>query len=84
MARHRRELDKTRVDFSKVLNEKLRNAGIDEVDVSAGSIDVPNGHLAVILTLSSPTSLPIERRKAERIANEESIKYIQDRRKTAK
>ena len=70
--------------FSKALKERLRNEAIKEVTVKAQSVDVPRGHLAVILTLTSPDSLPAERLKAERIANEECIRYLQDNRKTVK
>lgn len=70
--------------FSKTLKERLRNEDIKEVTVTAQSLDVRGGHLAVILTLTSPDSLPAEWLKAERIANEECIRYLQDRRKTVK
>ena len=63
-------------DLSEGIKKRLRNEGI-ELAVSAGSIDVPGGHLAVILTLSFPDSLPDQRLKAEHIANEECIKYFQ-------
>jgi len=70
--------------FAKALKERLRNEDIKEVTVRAQSLDVRGGHLAVILTLTSPNSLHTERLKAERIANEECIKYLQDRRKPVK
>jgi len=63
-------------DLSEGIKKRFRNEGI-ELAVSAGSIDVPGGHLAVILTLSFPDSLPDQRLKAEHIANEECIKYFQ-------
>jgi hypothetical protein len=63
-------------DLSEGIKKRLRNEGI-ELGVSAGSVDVPGGHLAVILTLSFPDSLRDQRLKAEQIANEECITYFQ-------
>ena len=84
MVSHRRELGEPTVDFSEALKERFRNAGIDEVAVSVGSIDVPRGHLAVVLTLSSPKSSPSKWLKAKCIVNEECVKYLQDKRKASK
>jgi hypothetical protein len=69
--------------FSTTLKEKLSNEGI-ELAVSAGTIDVPAGHLAVVLTLSSSNSLPDQRLRAERIVNDEFIRYLQDSGKAVK
>jgi hypothetical protein len=71
------------VDFSESIKERLKSEGI-ELAVRAGSVDVPRGHLAVILTLSFSDSSQDQRLKAERIANEECIKYFQHGDKTAK
>jgi len=84
MTVHRTTLRKPAVNLSKALWKILKDEGIDEVAVSARSVDVPRGHLAVILNLSSPRSASQELLKAQRIANEECIKYLQDKRKTWK
>jgi hypothetical protein len=83
MSEHGNELIDATVDFSKILKERLSKEEI-ELRVSAGIVDVPGGHLAVILTLDSPDSLPDQRRRAERIAEEECVKYLQGSEKTAK
>jgi hypothetical protein len=70
--------------FANGLKERLMDEDIKAVTVRAQSVDVRGGHLAVILTLTSPNSSHTERLKAERIANEECVKYLQDRRKTVK
>ena len=77
MTTHRNKSRKLMVEFSKILKERLSKEEI-ELAVSARSLDVPEGHLAVLLTLISQGSLPNQRLKAERIANEESIKYLQN------
>jgi len=77
MRNRRAALAASMVDFSKTLTERLRREEI-EVSVSVGTIDVPEGHLAVILTLSSSNSLFNQRQRADSIANEECIKYLQD------
>jgi len=51
------------IDFSKTLKERLRREEI-EVAVSVGTIDVHEGHLAFILTLSSPEFLLDQRNRA--------------------
>jgi hypothetical protein len=63
------------VDFSETLKKRLNDEGI-ELAVTAGSVDVPRGHLAVILTLSSPDPSLGQRLKAQSIVNEECIKYL--------
>jgi hypothetical protein len=75
---------KPTVNLSKVLQKILKDEGIEEVDVSARSVDVPTGHLAVILDLSSPHSASHELLKAQRIANKECVKYLQGTRKAVK
>ena len=77
MRNRRGALAASMVDFSKALTERLRREEI-EVSVSVGTIDVPGGHLAVILTLSSLNSLFDQRQRADSIAKEECIKYLQD------
>jgi len=49
MSEHGNELIDATVDFSKILKERLSKEEI-ELRVSAGIVDVPGGHLAVILT----------------------------------
>jgi hypothetical protein len=77
MRNRRAALAASMVDFSKALTERLRREEI-EVSVSVGTIDVPEGHLAVILTLSSSNSLFDQRQRADSIAKEECVKYLQD------
>ena len=68
-------------DFSAALKQRLRGEGI-EIAVSARIVDVPRGHLAVVLTLSSPDSsgeldLRLDQRvRAESIAREACVKYF--------
>jgi len=67
--------------FSAVLKRKLRKAGVD-ADGSAGIVDLPAGHLAIVLALKYPDSSPellAERLRAERIARYECAKYIHER-----
>jgi len=82
MHSHRGALGASVIDFSKTLKERLRREEI-EVAVSVGTIDVPEGHLALILTLSSSDFLLAQRNRADSIAKEECIKYLQDRGKAA-
>ena len=82
MHSHRGAVGASVIDFSKTLKERLRREEI-EVAVSVGTIDVPEGHLALILTLSSPEFLLAQRNRADSIAKEECIKYLQDRGKAA-
>ena len=83
MHAHRNASKESTVGFSRTLNERLRNEAIEKVTISAHCVDVPRGHLAVILSLNSD-STPDERLKAERIANKECIKYLQEGRKKGK
>jgi hypothetical protein len=83
MPSHSSTSRKSTVDFSKTLTERLSKEEI-ELAVSAGTVDVPGGHLAVILTFSSSNSLPDQRLKAESIAREECIKYLQGGDKTVR
>jgi len=68
-------------DFSTALKQRLRREGI-EVIVSAGTVDVPRGHLAIVFTLSVPDSsreldLKLDQRlRAEDIARETCVKYL--------
>ena len=61
--------------LSTALNEKLRNEGI-ELGVSAESIDVLAGHLAVRLNLDTTDASADQIREAERIAAEECVSYL--------
>jgi hypothetical protein len=80
MAKYRRVSGSQTVDFAAALKERLGKEEI-ELAVSAGTVDVPRGHLAVIFTLSLPDTSLDQRLRAERIAKEECIKYLQDGRK---
>ena len=65
-------------DFSTALEQRLRREGI-EVAVSAGTVDVPGGHLALVFTLSSSGELDLkldQRVRAESIAREACVKYL--------
>ena len=69
------------VELSTSLKDSLSKEGI-ELTVSVGSVDVPRGHLAVILTLSAPDASLDQRLRAEQIAKEECVKYLQDNQET--
>jgi len=66
-------------DLSSALKNKLGRERI-EIRVTAGTVDMRSGHLAVILTLSSSQDSVSQdqKQRAERIANEECIKYLQE------
>jgi hypothetical protein len=61
--------------LSTALNEKLRNEGI-ELGVSAETIDILAGHLAVRLNLNATNASADKIHKAERIAAEECVRYL--------
>ena len=81
MPNHRRASGSKTIDFATALEKRLSKEEI-ELAVSAGTIDVPKGHLAVILTFSVPENSLDQRLRAERIAKEECLKYLQDGRKS--
>jgi hypothetical protein len=70
------------VEFSASLKERLSREEI-ELTMSVASVDVPRGHLVVILTLSAPDASLDQRLRAEQIAKEECIKYLQDNQEIA-
>jgi hypothetical protein len=72
---HRNNARNSTNALSTALNEKLRNEGI-ELGVSAESIDVLAGHLAVRLNLDTTDASEDQIRKAERIATEECVSYL--------
>ena len=77
MPRQRSLSGKSEVDFSTTLKERLSKEKID-LAVSAATVDMPRGHLAVIFTLSLPDASLDQRLKAEHIAMEECVKYLQN------
>jgi hypothetical protein len=83
MAKHRRVSGRQTVDFAAALRERLSKEEI-ELGLSAGTVDVPRGHLAVIFTLSVADTSLDQRLRAERITKEECIKYLQDNAGTRK
>ena len=83
MGKHRRTPGKRIVDFAAGLKERLSKEEI-EFNLSAATVDVPKGHLAIIYTLDVPDTSPNQRLRMERIAKEECIKYLQHNRKTGR
>ena len=75
MSAHRNNSRNSTNAISKALNEKLRNEGI-ELGISAETIDVLAGHLAVRLNLDTTNASADQIRKAERIAAEECVSYL--------
>jgi len=74
--------DQTRMsifDLSSALKNKLGRERI-AITVTAETVDMRSGRLAVILTLSSSQDSVSQdqKQRAERIANEECIKYLQE------
>ena len=77
MLQHRHVSGRKTVDFAATLKERL---GKEEVKlaITAGAVDVPRGHLAVIFSLNVLDTSPDQRLRVERIAKEECIKYLQE------
>ena len=73
----RKESQTSSVDFASTLKRRLSQEGI-ELTVIAKGVDLPKGHLAVVLTLASHGALSGQKLRAERIVNEECIKYLQE------
>jgi len=81
MLQHRHVSGRKTVDFARTLKERL---GKEEVKlaVTAGTVDVPRGHLAIIFTLTVPNTSMEQRLRVEHITKEECIKYLQETEKT--
>jgi len=77
MPRLRTVSKKSAEDFSANLKKKLSNEEIN-LGVKVETVDVPGGHLAVVLTLSYPDCSFDQRLKAESIARKECVKYLQE------
>jgi len=78
MRRIRAVSRKSADDFSANLKERLSNEELT-LGVRAETVDVPGGHLAVVLTLTYPDCSVEQRLRAERIAREECARYLQER-----
>ena len=83
MANRRRAPRRRIVDFAAALKERLSKEEI-EFNLSAATVDVPKGHLAIIYTLNLPDTSLDQRLRMERIAKEECIRYLQHNGKTGK
>ena len=81
VSRHGNALSGSMVELATSLKERLGKEEM-ELAVSVGSVDVPRGHLAVLLTLSAPDASFDQRLRAEQIAKEECVKYLQDNQET--
>ena len=83
MGKHIRAPGRRIVDFAAALKKRLGKEEV-EFNVSAATVDVPKGHLAIIYTLNIPDTSLDQRLRMERIAKEELIKYLQQNGKTGK
>jgi len=65
--------------LTMILRQRLRNEGIEDVQVEANSVDVHDGQLAAVFAMTFPPSLPDDRKtKIQQIARDECTNYIQN------
>ena len=83
MGNHRRAPRRRVVDFAVALEERLGKEEI-KLNVTAATVNVPKGHLAIVYTLNFPDTSLDQRLRMERIVKEECIKYLQNNGKTRK